>query len=247
MPPIILTAPKQKKPSRLARALDIISAPLSKPRVTFTKGLGAGATAVQRSRERISRGDRREALKVVGTTVLSTATVAAATGAAAAPAAASRVLLSGGKIVAGAAVRNPIKTTLIAGLATTQGGRSLITGAFEKSFRGGQIIGDIAGGKDPNLTPAEALTIGGLGAGAVVAGKQFLENRKDNLKVPKAVSSVIAPIPASITESSAVVGEPTSAPVVVEDTPPVPVETKKEKPINIKIQNDPQINIAIAH
>ena len=80
-----------------SRALDIISAPLSKPKTTFTKGIGAGADAVRESRGLIAGGDTREALKVVGTTVASTAVAAAAVlGTAAGATAIQGLVASGG-------------------------------------------------------------------------------------------------------------------------------------------------------
>jgi len=60
--------------------LDELSAPLSQPIITLTRGLNAGGQAVSRQRRKIRNSDSKtagiEALKVVGTTVASTAVVA---------------------------------------------------------------------------------------------------------------------------------------------------------------------------
>lgn len=84
------------------KILDTISAPLSKPGVTFKEGLAAGSRAVAESREQIENGDVSEAFGVVGTTVASTAVVAGAVLAGEAIAGAV------GRGVAGAATRRAI-------------------------------------------------------------------------------------------------------------------------------------------
>jgi len=62
---------QQKKQGFFSRALDVISAPLSQPRTTFTQGLRAGAEAVRQRREDISTGEKGGA-GVIATTVAST-------------------------------------------------------------------------------------------------------------------------------------------------------------------------------
>jgi len=84
--PIILEAPEKKKLSvgeqikkTASGVMDIVSAPLSKPKEFFTEGPIAGGEAVRDSREKIKEGDFGEAAKVIGTTVASTIVAAAAT------------------------------------------------------------------------------------------------------------------------------------------------------------------------
>jgi len=75
-PPIIkLNEPKEKKQGIASTALDIVSAPLSQPRTTLTKGLRAGTEEVKQRREDIKAG-KKGGLGVIGTTLASTAVVA---------------------------------------------------------------------------------------------------------------------------------------------------------------------------
>lgn len=170
--PINLSSPTTKKKQNiLSKALDIISAPLSQPKTTFTKGISAGAAAVKKSRQKISSGDKKEALKVVGTTLLSTATAAGALlgGSTAAGRTAATSLAKG---VAKAAAKKPLLTLAGVGLATTAGGRSLLANIPQKAFEGGRIAGKVLGGEDTGLTTVQkALTAGGLVGAAAVAGK----------------------------------------------------------------------------
>lgn len=69
---------EQDERTGFQKVMDTISAPLSQPRETFKNGLKAGSEAVAESREKIQSGDRYEAGKVIGQTVLSTAVTAAA-------------------------------------------------------------------------------------------------------------------------------------------------------------------------
>lgn len=171
---IYLSAPaQQKKQNFFSRALDIISAPLSQPSTTFSKGLSAGADKVRESRARISRGDNKEALKVIGTTLLSTGVAAAGVLGAGTMAGRSAVV-QGAKVVGRAAAKKPLLALAGVGLATTKGGRMLIKEIPKKAFQGGQILGKVVGGEDPGLTVGGALkTAGLLGAAAIVGKKGY--------------------------------------------------------------------------
>lgn len=206
--PITLSSSK-KKQNIASKALDVISAPLSKPGVTFTKGLKAGAAAVKESREKISAGDRKEALKVVGTTLLSTATAAGAL-LGGTTAAGRTVATSLGKKVGAAAARKPLLTLAGVGLATTAGGRTLLKNIPQTAFEGGRIAGKVLGGEDTGLSSVgKALTAGGLlGAGAI-GGKllydKFTDGRPAEDALPRQIGvspPSVSPILTSYTEGS---------------------------------------------
>ena len=101
-PTQVLKQPKEKpKQGFIGKALDIISAPLSQPKTTFTEGIGAGAEAVREKREEIRTAETtgeaaRLALGVVGTTVATTAVAASAILATGAAFTAIRGLISSG-------------------------------------------------------------------------------------------------------------------------------------------------------
>lgn len=161
---------RDKKQSFFSRSLDIISAPLSQPKTTFTKGLLAGARAVKKSRGKISKGDRREAAKVIGTTLLSTA-IAGGTVLGGGTVAGRIAVKKGAFAIAKKAASKPLVSLAAAGLVTTKGGRDLIRRIPETAFRGGQVAGKVLGGEDPGLSIKEGFaTAGLLGAGAI-AGK----------------------------------------------------------------------------
>jgi len=63
--------------SAISKGLDYLSAPLSQPLTFITKGPTAAAAAVSTSRAKISAGDKGEAAKVIGKTLLSTAVIGA--------------------------------------------------------------------------------------------------------------------------------------------------------------------------
>lgn len=142
------TQPTEKKQGFVSKALDVISAPLSQPKTTFTKGIGAGAAAVKESRERISgaatTGEAaREALKVVGTTVASTAVAAGAVLSVAALASSASGLLSTGastsRIAAEAArigVSKSVLSKAVTSAATRQAAANLAKIAAKKTFLG---------------------------------------------------------------------------------------------------------------
>jgi hypothetical protein len=165
----------KSKQNILSKALDIISAPLSQPKTTFTKGLSAGAEAVKKSRSKIRSGDTKEALKVVGTTLLSTATAASAV-LGGGTAAGRTVATSLGKKVAVAAAKKPLLTLAGVGLATTAGGRKLLTEIPKKAFEGGRIAGKVLGGEDTGLSNVgKALAAGGILGGAAIGGKMLYD------------------------------------------------------------------------
>ena len=171
----------QKKQNFLARALDVISAPLSQPSTTFTKGLGAGADAVYKSRAKIRRGDNKEAFKVIGTTLLSTGIAAAGVLGAGTMAGRSAVV-QGAKVIGRAAAKKPLLTIAGVGLATTKGGRMLLKEVPKKAFQGGKILGQVAGGEDPGLTIGGALKGAGLLGAAAIVGKKgydFFQGKDD--------------------------------------------------------------------
>lgn len=182
--PIVLgESSKKKKQNIFSRALDIVSAPLSQPGTTFSKGLSAGADKVRKSRAKISSGDKFEALKVVGKTLLSTG-LAAGVVLGGGTAAGRTALAQAGKGVAGAAAKKPLLTLAGVGLASTKGGRDLLKTVPQKAFEGGRIAGKVLGGEETGLSGVgKAAAAGGLLGAAAVAGKLL----KDKLTRDKAV------------------------------------------------------------
>jgi len=255
-PTIILNAPTQKKQGRAARFLDIVSAPLSQPRETFGKGLRAGGDAVRRSRKRIRGGDRREGLKVIGTTLLTSTVTGAVTIAAGAPLTAVRalpIIKKVGGIAARAVGKKPGLSLFAVGLATTGGGRTLLKNIPEKIFTGGKLVGEALDGKFPDLSVKDAVVAGGLAGGAVVLTDKLLDvlrdrnkdKDKDNIPNPKIENTLVPVAPVDAPSAAGSVQTSTSAPVIAKD----PVKVAKAapvKPVVVNIKNNPQINIALA-
>lgn len=180
---------KGKSQSKLSKVLDLISAPLSKPKVTFTKGIKAGAAAVKSSRENIAAG-KESGTKVILTTLGTTAAAAAITlGAAGASAGAAGIAtrsaattLGKGAIQLGKstatkavtyATSSPIaavKSTAVVGLLASGAAVPIIKGVYSASKKAGGVTKDILSGNrsvDGNL-PSIGETAGTLlGAGAL--------------------------------------------------------------------------------
>jgi len=111
----------------IEKTLDVISAPLRKPKTTFTEGIGAGAEAVRKSRERIREGDTGEAVDAI-------ITIATTTG------------LLVGALLAGAGAAGTVKA-LTAKLAATTGQQAVVAGAgaTKAALTGGAGLGLIFG------------------------------------------------------------------------------------------------------
>lgn len=196
---IFLNSPAPKKKQNIfSRALDIISAPLSQPGTTFTKGLSAGAAAVKKSRQQISAGDKTQALKVVGTTLLSTG-IAAGAVLGGGTAAGRAIATTAGKRVAAAAAKKPLTSLVGVGLATTAGGRSLLKEIPKKAFQGGRIAGKVLGNEDTGISSiGKALAAGGVVGGAAIGGKLLYDKITQGEKAKDVLPKQLGVAPPSV-------------------------------------------------
>ena len=185
--------------SSASKALDIISAPLSQPVTTFTKGIGAGALAVKKSRARIRSGDKLEAVKNVAKTIGTTAAIGGAVLAAAPSAATGSAGVVSRNIVKSAAKKSssflfgsPARaatTTIGAGaLAASPTLRKTTVELPKTLFKTGSSLGKTIekskDKKDLSNIASKAIT---LGAGAALIGGGALVAKKvvDKIQQPK--------------------------------------------------------------
>jgi hypothetical protein len=160
----------KEKPSLISKALDIISAPLSQPRTTFTQGIGAGAAAVRERREDIKAG-RKGGLGVIGTTLSTTATIG------------TGVLAGAGAGAAGAAGATAraavVKLATSKAVLKTAGGVAAVAAFAPKTFR--RFIstpGAVETGVAAAINPIAGIAVGlEKGTGLIgTAAKEFLAN-----------------------------------------------------------------------
>jgi len=180
---IHLLAPKKQK--GFSKFMDYLSAPLSKPIVTLTKGWKAGAKAVKKSRKKIRAG-KESGWGVIGTTLATTAVLGAgtiATGGGTAGLAVRKGALVVGKKLMPKTIKQAGTMLLVGGvLSSSAKARSMLASAPEKIYKSGRKLGEII--EDPSkardilgitkdMTAKEKLIAGAKSAGkfgALVAG-----------------------------------------------------------------------------
>lgn len=180
---IHLTAPKKQK--GFSKFMDYLSAPLSKPIVTLTKGWKAGAKAVKKSRKKIRKG-KESGWGVIGTTLATTGVLAAGTvlagGGAGAVAVKKGALVIGKKIMP-KTIKQGATMLLVGGvLSSSAKARTMLANAPEHIVKSGRKLGEII--EDPSkardllgftkdMTAKEKLIAGAKSAGkfgALLAG-----------------------------------------------------------------------------
>lgn len=228
-----------------AKALDIISAPLSQPSTFFTKGPVAAAKKVKQTRQAISRGDTGKASGVIGTTLASTAI--AATGILAVAGAGAGGVLGGisrtfvtktipkatfsvaksvvpksviGKVGAGSA------TILGAGVLTSsRKARGSIKDAPGGVFLLGKDIGKSIEGDKPLNTGdlARGFKTAGLvglaGVGLAVVAPKIIGAVKGDGKKESEPFAIVGPVPEESTEKAKETPIKTETPAVISTTP----------------------------
>ena len=171
----------------ISRALDIISAPLSQPKTFLTKGWGAAAKKVKKTRKEIELG-KASGLKVIGTTLATTAIAAGAIyagGAAVAAAKAGTLKAFAGK-AAIKLVPKTLKGKILGGTAAVMGTGMLIESPKARKFAKETAIG----------LPEKVGDIMAMGGevGKVVEGeKEFVtDDIKKGLKTAGVLGGVVA-------------------------------------------------------
>lgn len=180
---IHLTAPKKQK--GFSKFMDYLSAPLSKPIVTLTKGWKAGARAVKKSRKKIRKG-KEGGWGVIGTTLATTGVIGAGVvlaGGGAAGLATKKGLLVVGKKLMPKTIKQAGTMLLVGGvLSTSAKARSMLMSAPGHIVKSGRKLGEII--EDPSkardvlgiredMTAREKIIAGAKSAGkfgALLAG-----------------------------------------------------------------------------
>jgi len=255
-----------ERQSGISKILDVVSAPLSQPKTTFTQGIKAGAAAVKKNREDISSG-RASGLKTLATTLGTTAAAAgsvllfaptAATGTAgvlvkkASSFVAKKVITSKAVLGVGAvAILAPktfsafIKTPGAAEVAAATA-INPIAGIVVGLEKGTSILSTAFNNlKSNNNLDLSSLAVGGVGLGAAAAVGKTIYDKVKSTKLPENVTIPTLPTGSAVTSF----GNPGS--IVTTSSEPVVATIEKPTPQasstpNIKIVNKIPISIAIA-